>query len=318
MYNDQDPWGAENYYQPYQPDVPPQAQQPTGTPTITPGYNTGVPPVAAPTQSTGTITPNAVPAGQTTPVPPAAQVTYGGDPQAYVQQLIAKLGLKGSQTDPAALNQIVQGLKGRGVNAALAPAGSGGYVKGITIDGQFIKLVDGNNNWTWLPGGNGAGGPQAIDPSFLSAYTQNFNAPSDAALPQFQGPGAFKPPTADDLLKDPSFLFRKGQITDSVQNSASARGITNSGGTLNDIMSSVNDYSGTAYNALADRNFNVWNSDWNHALDAYGLSTGRANTVYGRALGEFQDARTQYYNNQDRPFQKLYAGASLGAQAAQA
>jgi hypothetical protein len=81
--------------------------------------------------------------------------------------------LQGSQTDQTALNTIVLGLRQAGVNASVAPAGSGGYVKGITIDGQFIKLVGGNNQWEWLPGGDTSGSTDGTSSSTTGLQDPN-------------------------------------------------------------------------------------------------------------------------------------------------
>lgn len=241
----------------------------------------------------------------------------GKNPQAFVQALIQQQGLKGTQADPAALNAILSALKSVGVNAALDTR-TDQYHKGLMIDGQFVKMLDGNDNWIWQ-GGAGAGAEgYGVDPSYLQPYTQQFQAPGDAALPQFQGPGAFKLPTKEEMMKDPGYLFRENRITDQVQNSASAAGTLNSSGTLDRIMGSIGDFAGQEYGNVVNRDLGIWNADWTHALDAFGANTGRANTAYGRAVSEYDRNKQQFYDSQDRPFDKLYKSANLGFMAASA
>lgn len=262
----------------------------------------------------------------TVPTTPAAspnQTEYaalwqqtGQNPQQFVQALIAKLGLHGRQIDPTALNTIVGALKTVGVNASLDQRNDQ-YHKGIMLNGQFVKLLDGSDQWMWGAGqdasGGGGQGNYAIDPSFLAPYTKEFAAPADAALPQFQGPGAFKPPSVQDMQNDSSYKWEEGRITDAVQNSASAAGTLNSSGTLDRIMGSVSDFARTGWKDLVARNYGIWNSDWNHALSAYDANSGRANSVYNRALGEYDLGKRLFQENQDRPLNALFRGADLGS-----
>lgn len=164
-------------------------------------------------------------------------------------------------------------------------------------------------------GGDG-GGAFAIDPSYLAPYTRSFQAPGDAALPQFQSPGAFKMPSLADVMADPGYKFREGRIRDSIQNSASAAGILNTTGTLDRIEGSIGDFAGQEYGNVFNRNYNLWNSDWQHALSDYGARAGRSNDVYNRALGEFGLDKDIFQQNQDRPYNKIFQGIDLGSRVA--
>lgn len=143
------------------------AQQESGgfptSPDVTP-----TPTAPAPTQSSsnpfttsGPVNPPPLPAGAWNPtqyLPANAPtggyggITYNGDPQAYVQQLISQFNLKGTQADPSSIQTIVHGLQGRGVDAAIDTR-TDGLHKGIMLNGQFVKLLDGNDNWIWQAGG---------------------------------------------------------------------------------------------------------------------------------------------------------------------
>jgi hypothetical protein len=116
---------------------------------------------------------------------------WTGDPASFVKAFINKAGLTASQTNPQIFQQIAAALKQHGVNASPAAAGSGGYYKGINIDGNFVKLVDGNNNWIWMPGGDGpsagggdgAGGSSAgASPWGTGGAGSIFSDPSGALL----------------------------------------------------------------------------------------------------------------------------------------
>lgn len=79
------------------------------------------------------------------------------DPQRFVQALIAKENLVGHQIDPAAINKIVEALKGFGVNASLDQRNDQ-YHKGIMLNGQFVKLLNGSDQWIWDPASAAADG----------------------------------------------------------------------------------------------------------------------------------------------------------------
>lgn len=76
--------------------------------------------------------------------------------------------------------------------------------------------------------------------------------------PQF----SFAPPTADDLYRDPSFAFRVNQGRTAIERAAAAKGILNTGGTLQDIL----DY---GQNAATQEYGNVWNRSFAAANAAF-------------------------------------------------
>lgn len=328
MAYDYDPYYDDNFggYQPMPPAPAPASAFPSASmaPPIYPG-----PAGSSYTDPNGQAqTVPTAPAGPNGPISTIDQPMWqnlwaqsGKNPQAFVQAVISQLGLKGRQTDPTALNTILRALQAVGVNATLDQRNDA-YHKGIMLDGHFVKLLDGADNWTWGydadKQGGGAGGAVAIDPSFLAPYTKEFGAPAEAALPNFQGPGAFRLPSADDILKNPAYQWEEGRIKDAVQNSASAAGTLNTSGTLDRIMGSVSDFARTNYNNIANRDFNIWSTDWAHALDAYDRQFGRSNTVYNRAQGEYDLGKRLFQENQDRPFSKLTYGVDLGSRAAAA
>lgn len=248
--------------------------------------------------------------GATNPFFPNGQ--FNGDYQGYFNVLFPGGTLTGADLKAKEAELAKAGLK-------LKTSASGNTAWVVLPDGREVDVIGdygGRNAKQWqMVGGNagGGGGDYAVDPSFLAPYTEQFGAPADAALPQFQSPGAFKLPTADEILKDPSYLWEEGRIRDSVQNSASAAGTLNSSGTLDRIMGSVSDFARTNYNNVVNRDFNIWGSNWDHSLQEYGAKTGRATSAYQRAMQEFDQRKNQFFQNQDRPYDKLIGGGSLGA-----
>ncbi|MFH0982651.1 MAG: hypothetical protein V2A79_14095, partial [Planctomycetota bacterium] len=123
-----------------------QRAPPTGGPGT--GQPTGP---AAPTLPTAPTTPE-----QET-VPDWATYSPGMSPDAYFWQIVRGSGLKGAQSDPTVLNTIVDYMKKAGFNVE-ANKDPHGYYKGINLDGAFVKLLDGSDNWIWETGGDTGGG----------------------------------------------------------------------------------------------------------------------------------------------------------------
>lgn len=158
-----------------------------------------------------------------------------------------------------------------------------------------------NGQWKAVPRGqggpnNGANGFQ-IDPTYLQPFTQ--------PAPQFQAPGEFQAPTADSILQDPSYTFRRDQAVDVLQKTKAAQGLYNSGGTVYDLGNLASNFAGTEYGRIWDRDFGLWNQKWNNAINTNSAT-----------IQDYTTARDTFYANQNNPYNKLYNVAQLGAGAA--
>lgn len=281
-------------------------------------------------------------------------VPWTGDPQSFVQAVIQKLSLRGDQTNPDAINRLVQALQAHGVQASLDTR-TDGLHKGIMLNGQFVKLLDGNNRWTWLPGGNaGDTGGNGIDPSkfgsLLAPYDKTYTEPADAALPRFGAPANAQLPEIpnypDWQLPDPSqltdpnnpigksFLFQMSQGQKALENSASAKGLSLHPNLRQGLINYGQDYASQAYGSLADRSLQQYltnrdttlgkynlaagaaNTNYGRATDQYGFDTTRANTVRNNAYQEYQDAWNQWRTQNNDVFNKLSWQTDEGLKAA--
>jgi len=124
-----------------------------------------------------------------------------------------------------------------------------------------------------LSGDTGGGGGG----STLGSLGYSFGSSMAAWTKEFQAP------TAQDALNSPGFQFALGEGLKGIQNSAAARGTLLSGGTLK-------------------------------GLENYAIGTSLQNygDVYNRSMGEYLLGRDNFYQNQDRPFNKNLSLASLG------
>lgn len=254
-----------------------------------------------------------------------------------------------------------------GVKVLRNAAGVAGKIQ--LPDGTVVDVIQGaasggGGSWQWNTGeggGSAAGEATTVNPEYLAPWTQAFTPPSDGAIPTgaapsfqnpgefggfsaFQGPGEFKAPTGDSILQDPSYQWRLNQGTGAIENSAAARGVLNSGGTLSDILNYGQGAASQEYQNVWNRDYAKWNTDYgnafnkwkaendnslstyglkygqatdayNRATDLYGMAKNNATDSYNRAWTQFLDTKNTWYQNQDKPWSKLYQAASLGANA---
>ena len=141
-------------------------------------------------------------------------------------------------------------------------------------------------------GGGGTMGQMITPYNPLATYSPTpYTPPAPFQPPAYQGatpfgqdPYAaatpFTGPTAEDMAADPSYQFRLQQGQEALERSGAARGVTNTGGTLKDILDygqqAASQEYGNVYGRQRDvydmneRNrFNAYEANWGNAMDAY-------------------------------------------------
>jgi hypothetical protein len=156
--------------------------------------------------------------------------------------------------------------------------GQGGYFT-KSPDGTYASL-GGPPPADWLTGGGG--GPSAAPPPATGGGGGgggliNPFPGGDFTPPGYTPPPAFAAPTWEEAANDPGFKFVQEQGQQGVERSAAARGVLNSGGTLQDI------------------------AKWNQ-----GLAQTQYGNVYDRALGKYNTNYTTQYLD---PYKNAYQGA---------
>jgi hypothetical protein len=197
------------------------------------------------------------------------------------------------------------------------------------IPGFSNKIYDaivgaGGPNPSWGGGWENDGGDQrtppvdlsqvSIDPSYLERFEGA--APNFREQPNFMAPGAFTGLSESELYADPSYKFRVGQGAGAIENSAAARGVLNSGGTLYDILNFGQKAGSQEYGAQWDRKFNTWNADWNNAMSRFSADKSAVDTGNQNLWMRYLDAQNLHFRNQSEPFSKLIQAANLGVGAA--
>lgn len=211
----------------------------------------------------------------------------------------------------------------------------------------------GGRGKSWLTGGSDAGpaggavgGGVAIDPSYLQPFEgappQAPGGPSvpnapDFSYQPFEGFDPWAPTSAEDVFRDPSYQFRLDQGKNALENSAAATGLLNTGGTLKDLIKFGQQFGSQEYGNVDTRRFNVWDTSNRNKLTSYatnranaadsfatnyGLSTdrynmlkGQSDDLYNRLWSTYLDDKSTFYQNQDRPVNKLTTLATLGLSA---
>lgn len=136
----------------------------------------------------------------------------------------------------------------------------------------------------WIIGGGGGGGggipgyTGPMSPIYNFTKAPMFKAPASFQAPDF---GEWTPPNAAAVLAaDPGYQFRLEQGLGAIQNSAAAKGILNSGGTLKDLQNYGQNLASQEYGNVFNRNMQQYEAKYKGALDAY-------NSRYTSAKDEF-------------------------------
>lgn len=121
----------------------------------------------------------------------------------------------------------------------------------------------------------------------------------------FNAPGPFAPPSAQDVLfADPGFGFRRDQGTQAMQQSAAARGVLNTGGTLQDLIDYGQKAASQEYGNAFNRALGTYDENYRNSLNSYITNFGNALTKYN----------TNYNTQYQTPYNQLMQQYGLGMQ----
>lgn len=180
----------------------------------------------------------------------------------------------GTPRTPQELIALEGRLNQAGITVMRNASGVAGKIR--LPNGQIVDIINsagaGGNGFQWLTGDGGSGGGNN-----LASLGYNFGSSMAPWTEQFNAP------TAEQAANSPGVQFGLDEAMRRMQNSAAAKGTLLNGRVQQAIGAS-----------------NVGN-----AMQQYG-------DVYNRALGEYGLRRENFYNNQDRPFDKNYRLAALG------
>lgn len=198
---------------------------------------------------------------------------------------------------------------------------------------------DGN---TFGQGGGGSGAGNGAGFTDFPQFNPSIYQPGPAFQPQqFQAPtpfsygdfsyDAFKAPTLEEAQNQPGYLFALQNGQKALENSAAARGVLRTGGTLKDLFSWGDKFGEQNYGNVFNQDlqgyttnranaYDTYNTNRNNAADTYRTNYGVSKDVFDTNYGASKDAYS--LNNQsaldtyDRLFQAQSAAFNPNFQAA--
>lgn len=151
----------------------------------------------------------------------------------------------------------------------------------------------------------------------LIGPTPEFIAPSlpqidDFSYESFAEPEPFAyadytPTSAQDVLGDPSYGFRKGVGEKALLNNRAAQGLTRSGGTLKDLLDYNQNFASQEFGNVDARRYRDYNTGRGNAMDTYGTNLKTKFDTYGtnraNAFGNWSANKDKSLGLYDRGFE---------------
>lgn len=132
---------------------------------------------------------------------------------------------------------------------------------------------------------------------------------------QFKAPdpfsfGEFKAPTLEEAQNRPGYQFALEQGRKALENSAAARGVLRTGGTLKDLFSWGDKFGEQNYGNQFNQDLTSYTTNRENAADAYRLNYGISQDVFDRNYGSSKDVYDRANQQGLDTFDRLYRGAS--------
>ena len=108
-----------------------------------------------------------------------------------------------------------------------------------------------------------------------------YAAPTPFSRDEYVAATPFEAPTAADMAADPSYQFRLQQGQDALERSGAARGVTNTGGTLKDILDYGQNAASQEYGNVYGRKRDTYDANERNRFNAYAANYGNAMNAYG-------------------------------------
>lgn len=131
--------------------------------------------------------------------------------------------------------------------------------------GILTKPTSNPNPTNGPTGGPGPGGPTAFNERWSRPFVPPTPGPGLPDTPQFH----FTAPTYDEAVSEPGYDFARREGERGLQQSAAARGLLNSGGTLRDIYSWGNNFAATHYGDVYGRKYQLAQDEFSPQMTAY-------------------------------------------------
>lgn len=188
-------------------------------------------------------------------------------------------------------------------------------------------------------GGNMGSGITPYNP--LANYNpETYNAPAPFTPPAYEGATPFSRPeyaaaqpftglSVDEMNADPGYQFRMQQGQQALERSGAAKGVTNTGGNLRDILDYGQQAGSQEYGAAYGRKlndyttneqnrFNTYQTNYANAMGAYNQNEANRAGAFDRNVGNAASAYNTNAENAYRQYTTNTAGQNMANQEAEA
>jgi hypothetical protein len=154
--------------------------------------------------------------------------------------------------------------------------------------------------------------PQA---GWMPTYTAPvFQPPAPLNIPTWNAPAPFAydpfaPPTLEQARNEPGFAFAMEQGSKALENSAAAKGVLRTGGTMKELIGFGQKLGEQNYGNVYNRMQGTYGVNRNNAADIYTKNYNAARDTYGAGVDEI----TGEYNSLYKTAQDAFTNATTGA-----
>lgn len=138
-----------------------------------------------------------------------------------------------------------------------------------------------------------------------------WNAPSPLTAPTPFSYANFVAPTLQDAQNAPGYQFGLQQGEQALQNSAAAKGVLRTGGTLKDILGWGNQFATQNYGNVFNQQAQVYGTNRSNAADAYNTNYNVARDVWNLNTQEGLNAYDRQFNASAAAFNPQFQAAQL-------
>lgn len=172
----------------------------------------------------------------------------------------------------------------------------------------------------WYDNGGGGGGAQEYGNFELPQYGgstepnyQLYDAPEFQPPPDFVAP-EWSAPTLEQAFNAPGYQFRLKSGMESMQNSAAAKGVLRTGGTLSDLLEYGQNFAAQEYSAEFDRALRGYGAQYKSAADEYSNTYQAAKDKFAPEFSSWQALTSAERARAELAFQREWDQYALGAQ----
>ena len=123
---------------------------------------------------------------------------------------------------------------------------------------------------------------QTPSPYQTNPYTApTYQSATPFGRPEYAQATPFASPTAEGMQQDPGYQFRLTEGQKALERSGAARGVTNTGGNMKDILDYGQNAASQEYGNVYNRSLQNYNTNEQNRFNTYAMNYGNAANAYG-------------------------------------